>query len=159
MTMTSIPPDVVRELVDALGTGVVATDPDILGSHAADQARFCPAGTASVLVRPRSTSQVSIALQIAARHGVPVVPQGARTGLSGGANAVDGCVLLSLTRMGQILRIDVAEQIAVVQPGVVNADWPGQSPVTGCSTRRTRHLGKPPPSAATSPPTPAACAV
>ncbi|HEY5178737.1 MAG TPA: FAD-linked oxidase C-terminal domain-containing protein [Dermatophilaceae bacterium] len=120
--MTSIPPDVVRELVDALGTGVVATDPDILGSHAADQARFCPAGTASVLVRPRSTSQVSIALQIAARHGVPVVPQGARTGLSGGANAVDGCVLLSLTRMDQILRIDVAEQIAVVQPGVVNAE-------------------------------------
>lgn len=122
MTVTSILPEVVRELVDALGTDVVATDSDVVDSHAADQARFCPVGTPSALVRPRSTAEVSVALQVAARHGVPVVPQGARTGLSGGANAVDGCVLLSLVRMDQILRIDVGEQIAVVQPGVVNAE-------------------------------------
>jgi len=119
--MSSIDPGVFRELSDALGASSVVTDPDILASHATDQARFCPLGVASVLVRPRSTAEVSAVLRIACRHGVPVVPQGARTGLSGGANAVDSAVLLSLERMDQVLRIDVGEQIAVVQPGVVNA--------------------------------------
>ena len=58
----------------------------------------------------------------ATRHRVPVVPQGARTGLSGGANAVDGGILLSLTRMDAIVEVDPVDQVAVVQPGVVNAD-------------------------------------
>jgi glycolate oxidase len=53
---------------------------------------------------------------------VPVVPQGARTGLSGGANAVDGALLLSLVRMDRILTVDEVDQVAVVQPGVINAD-------------------------------------
>jgi len=122
VNVASILAGVVGELVEALGAGAVVTDPDVVGSHGADQARFCPVGTASALVRPRSTAEVSAVVQVAARHGVPVVPQGARTGLSGGANAVDGCVLLSLERMDQILRIDVGEQIAVVQPGVINAE-------------------------------------
>ena len=51
---------------------------------------------------------------------MPVVPQGARTGLAGGANAIDGGLVLSLTRMDQILDLDPVEQLAVVQPGVVN---------------------------------------
>src|SRR6185312_2038922 len=51
-----------------------------------------------------------------------VVPQGARTGLAGAANAVDGALVLSLTGMTGIVEIDTAERIAVVQPGVVNAD-------------------------------------
>ena len=54
--------------------------------------------------------------------GVPVVTRGAGTGLSGGANAVDGCVVLSIERMTAILEIDPVERLAVVQPGVVNDD-------------------------------------
>ncbi|HEY1973070.1 MAG TPA: FAD-linked oxidase C-terminal domain-containing protein, partial [Pseudonocardia sp.] len=53
---------------------------------------------------------------------VPVVPRGAGTGLSGGANAVDGCVVLCLEAMREVLLIDPAERLAVVQPGVVNDD-------------------------------------
>jgi glycolate oxidase len=49
------------------------------------------------------------------------VPQGARTGLTGGANATDGCIVLSTTAMDQILGVDPVNRIAVVQPGVVNA--------------------------------------
>jgi glycolate oxidase len=49
------------------------------------------------------------------------VPQGARTGLAGGANAVDGCLILSTTAMDQILTVDPVNRLAVVQPGVVNA--------------------------------------
>ena len=56
------------------------------------------------------------------RHGVPVVPRGAGTGLSGGANAVTGGVVVSFERMTAVLRIDPVERLAVVQPGVVNDD-------------------------------------
>ena len=55
-------------------------------------------------------------------HRVPVVPRGAGTGLSGGANAIAGCVVVSFERMAAILRIDPVERLAVVQPGVVNDD-------------------------------------
>src|SRR5207302_9359041 len=54
--------------------------------------------------------------------GAAVVPRGAGTGLSGGANATDGCVILDLTRMNQVTEIDTDNLIAVVQPGVVNND-------------------------------------
>jgi glycolate oxidase len=52
----------------------------------------------------------------------PLVPRGAGTGLSGGANALDGCVVLSLAAMDAVLEIDPLERLAVVQPGVVNDD-------------------------------------
>jgi glycolate oxidase len=61
-------------------------------------------------------------LRVASRYDVPVVPQGARSGLSGAANAIDGCVLLSLERMNEVLEIDVANRLVVTQPGVFNAD-------------------------------------
>jgi glycolate oxidase len=111
----------VEHLQDRLGAKAVLVDPDVLESHRYDHATFCPAGTARLLVRPTTTEQVRQVILAARQFGVPVVTQGARTGLSGGANAVDGCVLLSLERMDQILEIDVDDQVAVVQPGVVNA--------------------------------------
>jgi glycolate oxidase len=112
---------VFARLAAELGPGVVLTDADVLRTFSTDAARFCPTGTAAGLVRVRSTAEVSTVMRLASQHRVPVVPQGARTGLAGGANAVDGCLLLSLERMDQILAIDSGEQIAVVQPGVVNS--------------------------------------
>jgi glycolate oxidase len=50
---------------------------------------------------------------------VPVVPQGARTGLAGAANAVDGCLVLSLAAMNRILEIDPANRLVRCEPGVV----------------------------------------
>lgn len=52
---------------------------------------------------------------------VPVVPQGARTGLSGAANASEGCIVLSLVKMDRILEVSTVDRTAVVEPGVVNA--------------------------------------
>ena len=49
-----------------------------------------------------------------------LIPRGAGTGLSGGANAIDGSVIVSMEQMTEILEIDPQEQLAVVQPGVVN---------------------------------------
>ena len=114
-------PSLLRELRDALGEAAVLTDPDLLRTYQRDEADLCAAGTPLVLVRPRSTAEVAAAVRAAARHGVPVVPQGARTGLAGAANAVDGAILLNLTAMDRILDIDPINRTATVQPGVVNA--------------------------------------
>ncbi|WP_406040273.1 FAD-binding protein [Micromonospora sp. NBC_00898] len=109
------------DLRAALGDAAVLTDPDLLRMHERDEADLCAAGTPLVVTRPRDTAQVAAVVRAAARHGVPVVPQGARTGLAGAANAIDGAVVLSTVAMDRILEIDPVSRIAVVQPGVVNA--------------------------------------
>jgi glycolate oxidase len=114
--------EVLHELVAALPEGAVVVDPATVENHRRDRADLCPAGSPLALVRPSTTEQVQVVMRWATRHRVPVVPQGARTGLSGGANAVDGCLLLSLARMSSIIEIDPVDQVAVVEPGVVNAD-------------------------------------
>ncbi|GAA3563556.1 FAD-linked oxidase C-terminal domain-containing protein [Amycolatopsis ultiminotia] len=118
-----VPPDPASGLTALLPEGAVLTDPDVLAAHSRDHASTCPAGVPACLVRARTTEQVSAVLRYAHEHRIPVVPQGARTGLSGGANAVDGAILLSLERMTAILGIDEENQIATVEPGVVNADF------------------------------------
>ncbi|MEU3097295.1 FAD-linked oxidase C-terminal domain-containing protein [Streptomyces sp. NPDC006967] len=111
----------VDRLLDGLPVDAVLTDPDITASYAHDMASFCPAGSPAVVVLPRTVEQVQHVMRTATALRVPVVPQGARTGLSGAANATDGCVVLSLTRMDRILEISPVDRIAVVEPGVVNA--------------------------------------
>ncbi|MGH7733554.1 MAG: FAD-binding oxidoreductase, partial [Gemmatimonadales bacterium] len=73
------------------------------------------------VVRAGSTADVRAALLWASRHGVPVVPRGAGTGLSGGSAAVVGCLTVSTERM-RALAVDTAAQLAVVGPGVLNGE-------------------------------------
>src|SRR4051794_19051060 len=98
----------------------VLTDPDLMTSYAHDEAEWAEHGTPAAVVRPRSTAEVAAVVRACAAAGVPVVTRGAGTGLSGGANAVEGCVLLCTEQMRGILEINGAERLAVVQPGVVN---------------------------------------
>ncbi|QNE79674.1 FAD-binding protein (plasmid) [Streptomyces finlayi] len=119
MTITT---DAVADLRAALpAPDSVLTDPDLLLAGSRDMADLCPAGVPLAIVRPRDTAEVSATVRIAAAHGVPVVPQGARTGLAGGANAVDGSIVISLIRLTQI-SVDTTARLAVVGAGVVNAD-------------------------------------
>ncbi len=74
------------------------------------------------MARPTDAEQVRTIVRWCVLHGVPVVSRGAGTGLSGGANAVSGGIVISFERMTAILRIDPVERLAVVQPGVVNDD-------------------------------------
>ncbi|GAB7041714.1 MULTISPECIES: FAD-binding oxidoreductase [Catenuloplanes] len=113
--------DLLTRLAEVLPAEAVLTDPDLLDAHRHDEADLCDSGTPAVVVRPRTTGQVSDVLRIASELRVPVVPQGARTGLAGAANAVDGAIVLSTTAMTSILEIDPVNRTAVVQPGVVNA--------------------------------------
>jgi glycolate oxidase len=71
------------------------------------------------VVRPVDAGQVQDTIRWAARHGVPVVPRGAGSGLSGGSSAVDDGIILSLERMNAI-EIDSDCQVAVVEPGAFN---------------------------------------
>ena len=112
----------VDALRDVLGTGPVVTDTDVLSGYVHDEAQWAPHGTPTALVRARSTADVRAVVSLCAEYGAPVVPRGAGTGISGGANAVDGCVILSLETMREILEVDPRERLAVVQPGVVNDD-------------------------------------
>ena len=75
-----------------------------------------------LVVFPRTTEDVSSIVRLAARYEVPIVGRGAGTGLSGGALARGGGVMIVFARMNQITKIDVESRRAVVQPGVVNAD-------------------------------------
>jgi glycolate oxidase len=113
--------DLLAQLRDGLPAEALITDPDVAVSYANDMAGFCAAGTPAVVVLPRSVEQVQHVMRTATRLRVPVVPQGARTGLSGAANASNGCIVLSLIRMDRILEISAVDRIAVVEPGVINA--------------------------------------
>ncbi|MGQ5638001.1 MULTISPECIES: FAD-binding oxidoreductase [unclassified Streptomyces] len=108
-------------LLAGLPAEAVLTDPDVTGAYAHDMASFCPAGAPAVVVLPRTVEQVQHVMRTATELRVPVVPQGARSGLSGAANASDGCIVLSLTKMDRILEISPVDRIAVVEPGVINA--------------------------------------
>jgi len=110
------------ELVRALPGIRVELAAEVLDALAADDAEWAPVGRPLGAVRATSTAEVQQVVAACARLGVPVVPRGAGTGLSGGANAVDGCVVLDLSGMDRILEIDVDNMVAVVQPGVVNDD-------------------------------------
>ena len=75
-----------------------------------------------VVVFPRTTAQVVQIAKLARLHDLPLVARGAGTGLSGGSVATEGGILLGFSRMKQILEIDLENQRARVQPGVVNLD-------------------------------------
>lgn len=117
----SLATDALTDLRAGLPEDAVLANADSAESYRFDEAKFCPAGTPAVVVRPSTTEQVQHVMRVASARGIPVVPQGARSGLSGAANAVDGCIVLSLTRMERIVEIDLENQVAVVEPGVVNA--------------------------------------
>ena len=74
------------------------------------------------VVLPEDTEQVSQVVAACREFGRPFLARGAGTGLSGGAHPVPGCVIVECSRMRKILEVDPANRMAVVQPGVVNAD-------------------------------------
>jgi glycolate oxidase subunit GlcD len=79
-------------------------------------------GRPSAVVMPSSREEVQAVVRACRREGLPFVPRGAGTGLSGGATAVDGAVVIECSRMDRILEVQAGDRFARVQPGVVNAD-------------------------------------
>ncbi len=79
-------------------------------------------GTPGAVVFPATTEDVAEIVRIAAAEGISIVPRGAGTGLSGGSIAREGGIVIVFTRMNKILEIDLENQRATVQPGVVNLE-------------------------------------
>ena len=114
-------PSSLSALADHL-TGSLSTDPDILETFSSDESVYRADGRPLALVRAQSVDDVVATMRFAHEHGIPVVPQGARSGLSGGACAVDGGILLSVKAMDRILAVDEENKTVTVEPGIINKD-------------------------------------
>lgn len=110
------------ELRASLGDQSVLTDPDILDSYRRDQAVMLEGGRPAAVVLPTSVEQVQSVIRLAGRHRIPVVPRGAGTGLAGGANAVEGCIVLVTTKLSRILEVNPEERLLTAEAGVLNAE-------------------------------------
>ncbi len=110
------------DLAAAVPADRLVRDPDVLRSFAHDEAEWAPHGLPAAVVRPHDADEVQAVVRVCLRNRTPVVTRGAGTGLSGGANAVDGCVVLVTDKLVAIKEIDERERFAVVEPGVVNDD-------------------------------------
>lgn len=113
--------DVLAQLRAVLGDRV-DTDHSALQGARADKSGHAAAGMPLALVRATSVSDVQETLRIASATGTPVVTRGAGTGLAGGANAGTGEIALSVRGMDRILEVRPDDLLAVVEPGIINAD-------------------------------------
>ncbi len=120
MSYQTLPPKAKQALVSLLGPRGYLDSPDDLKLYeydaSVDKAR------PELVVFPKSTEEVVGIVKITREYGVPIVGRGAGTGLSGGAIPRAGGVLIGFSRMNRILEIDLENERAVVQPGVVNLD-------------------------------------
>jgi glycolate oxidase len=110
------------DLIDVLGPDAVKTAPADLVVYGYDadtaQAEHLP----DAVVIPRDVREVCATVRIAKKHGLPIVPRGAGTGLCGGTIPVQGGVVVTFNRMNRILELDVRNRRARVQPGLINLD-------------------------------------
>ena len=117
--------DISRDLIARFAAIVGAENciwkPEQLRTYESDALtsfRVCP----GLVVLPRTTEEVVAVVKLAHQEGLPIVPRGSGTGLSGGALPVAGCVLLGLSRMKRILDVDFDNQWVRVEPGVINLE-------------------------------------
>lgn len=110
----------IKELRRIVGAGNVLDRPEDLMLYEYDAGLSM--GRPRAVVFPATTDEVSQVARLASREGISIVPRGAGTGLSGGAISRDGGIVLVFTRMNKVLEVDLENQRAVVQPGVVNLE-------------------------------------
>ncbi|MGE3284798.1 MAG: FAD-binding oxidoreductase [Pseudonocardia sp.] len=108
------------ELAGIVGADQVLSGEDVAG-YAGDEALWVPESMPAAVVRPASTAEVAAVVRLASARGVPVTARGTGTGLSGAAVPAPGGLVVSFERMAEVLEIDPANHVAVVQPGVTLA--------------------------------------
>ncbi|MEV7631526.1 FAD-linked oxidase C-terminal domain-containing protein [Microbacterium sp. NPDC089318] len=111
----------VRELGDIVDTSVVA-----LEEARADRSGHRSPGAPLAVVHARTVDDVQHVMRIASATATPVVVRGAGTGLAGAANAGPGEIVLSTARMNRVLEVRADDLLAVVEPGILNADLNSQ---------------------------------
>ena len=106
-------------------------DPAVLATRRLDRSGFDPGGTPAAVVLAESVDDVVATLVHAHAERIPVVVRGAGTGLSGGAVAGDGAVVLDVSGLDRIREISAADELAVVEAGVITADLDAAAAVHG----------------------------
>jgi glycolate oxidase len=112
-------PELLQELAAIVAPSPVLSAPEDMLVYECDGHTLDKAPPSAV-VFPTSAEQVAAIVKLANRHGLPFVARGAGTGLSGGALALDGGLVIEMSRMNKILELDYVNQRAVVEPGLVN---------------------------------------
>jgi glycolate oxidase len=107
---------------EAVAAGVLSTDEADLEAARTDKSGWVAEGRPLAVIKATSVEHVQATLRAASEFRVPVVPRGAGTGLAGGANGTDGAIVLSVAGMDRILEISAEDELAVIEPGVINAD-------------------------------------
>ncbi len=100
----------------------ILVDPGARESHRRDETAWLETGLPLAVAEPATTAQVAALVRLCAEFGVPIVPRGAGTGLSGGSAGIEGALTISFMRMARVLEIDHANLTVTTQPGIVNAD-------------------------------------
>jgi glycolate oxidase len=122
MTIEATPPvGALESLRDELGDAI-RTDHAALDEARADKSGHVSPGFPLAVVEARSIADVQATVRFASEHRIPVVPRGAGTGLAGGAIGSAGEIVLSTLRMNRVLEVSLDDELAVVEPGVINAD-------------------------------------
>jgi glycolate oxidase len=116
----TIPHDLIRELRGIVGDQYLLIEREDVIVYEQDGSIFQV--MPQLVVVPGDVEQVSGVIKAAKRANVPIVPRGSGTGLAGGAVPAEGGIVISLARLNRILKIDLQNRIAIVEPGVINAD-------------------------------------
>ncbi|NTV13865.1 MAG: FAD-binding protein [Desulfobulbaceae bacterium] len=113
--------ETLKKLAAIVGADHLTTTPEELLCYSYDGSglEFPP----EAVVFPGNTAEVSAIMQLASAKGFPVVPRGAGTGMTGGALPVAGGLVMAMSRCNRIIEIDAANQVALVEPGVITGDF------------------------------------
>ena len=126
-TSTGAPPGmsthpILAQVRAALPGMRLLTKPAAVEPYRRDETEFLPAGRPIAVAFPTTAAGVSTIVRLAAASQVPVVTRGGGTGLSGGANAIDGGIVIVMTGLDRILEIATDDLLVVTQAGVITAE-------------------------------------
>ena len=122
MNFTKLNPQILEEIKSILSENSVFTDAESLDNYSHDETedlRYQP----EVVVKPKTTEEVSALLKLCNGYGIPVTPRGGGTGLSGAALPIYGGVSLSMEKFKAIIDIDTENLQATVEPGVITEEF------------------------------------
>jgi glycolate oxidase len=123
--MTEVTAGVTEALVEAIRNRLpdlrLLTDETDRESYRRDETAYLVTGLPGAVALPTDTRQVAELVRLCGEFGVPIVPRGAGTGLSGGAAGIEGGLTIAFTAMDKVIEIDSDNLVVVTQPGIINA--------------------------------------
>lgn len=115
-----LPETVVKQLIAIVGETGLLVDAADLQHYGTDRTRLWPAAPSAVVL-PRTVAEVQAIVQLASEHSLALVPSGGRTGLSGGAVASRGELVIAMDRLNQVIDFDPVDKTVTVGAGMITA--------------------------------------